>query len=436
MAGAPDEHDDGSSSGSGSSSDAPQQEVADDVTAVRQQLEAEVRASQAERAENARMLRVMQEQIERLTIALTQGAQPRASGALSLADVRIHARELDERRAREDEDDRRSVSSMGSSHSSGSSSAARKQGVLARKQLHIVTPTPLAYDKANDSGALETWIDGMQLLFAQMDCDDDEDRKLAEVLMFTDRDVRQWWKGQQQQARIEGAPIDTWARFCEVLRAQFLPQLEVHKATSELINVRQQAGESMDQYFLRATRLYARATGFSDNAAMRIVLDRARKDEWPHALAVATREVQAGRVATLAQLRACLQREALAEPRRPQQSSGGAQQKAHGAQKRQAVRVAAVENSDDDEEDGPSSHVRAAPVQQRPSSRAPSGNRCLRCKKSGHQVADCKQPDTRTCFICEQKGHLCHNCPQRAKKVAAAAAATESSAKGAPAKNE
>lgn len=437
MAGAPMD-DSSSSSGSGVSLDSSNGDELDDEQSVsarimaagareaadaeraaaaaeeaRQQLEEEVRAARTERAEQARTLRMLQEQIERLTMALGAGrANRQQNGA-----------RMDDSDARDDEEDRSSLSSH-SSNSTSSSSIARRQGVLARKQLNIITPTPLAYDKANDSGALETWIDGMQLLFAQMDCNDDEERKLAEVQMFTDRDVRQWWEGQQQQARIEGAPIDTWARFCQILRAQFLPQLEVHKATSELINIRQQSGESMDQYFLRATRLYARTNGsFSDNAAMLIVLDRARKDEWPHALAVATREVQSGRVATLAQLRACLQREALAEPRRSQHSSsGGGQQKAQSVQKR---RIAAIENGDSDEEDGSSSSVRAAPVQQR----APARNRCLRCKKSGHQVADCKQPDMRTCFICGQKGHMCRECPQRAKKVAVAAAESSAQAK-------
>ena len=152
----------------------------------------------------------------------------------------------------------------------------------------------------------------------------------------------------------------------------------------------------MEQYFLRATQLFARTNGsFSDGAAMRVVLDRVRKDEWRMALAVATREVQSGKVTTLSQLRAVLQREALAEPSRPQQSSGGGPHRAQGAHKRQSVRAAAIEQEDSgtDEEDEPSSSVHAAPVAQRaPSSSRPSWNRCHRCKKSGHGSLSANSP--------------------------------------------
>ena len=101
----------------------------------------------------------------------------------------------------------------------------------------------------------------MELLFVSLGVENDEAAKLAEIQRAADRDVRQWWRDQRAQAESDGAPIDTWARFLEILRTQFLPQLEVHKATSELINIRQAPGEAMEMYFLRATRLYARTNG-------------------------------------------------------------------------------------------------------------------------------------------------------------------------------
>lgn len=319
---------------------------------------------------------------------------------------------------------------------------------MERDTRKIEQPKPLQYDKASDSGALETWIDEMELLFASLGVENDEAAKLAEIQRAADRDVRQWWRDQRAQAEQDGAPIDTWGRFLEILRTQFLPQLEVHKATSELINIRQAPGEPMEKYFLRATRLHARTNGtFPDSAVMNILLDRVRKEEWRYAVAVATREVQAGRVKTTAQLRALLQREAMAEPNRPQQASGGGgssgnsgsaqgrQQSARNAQRKQAVRAAAIGHEEDDsgEEDGPSSSVRAAPVQQRTASsggRGAYGGKCANCGKAGHKAAECKTAEQRTCFLCGTKGHIATACAQHYKNKAGAASG------GAPPKNE
>ena len=322
-------------------------------------------------------------------------------------------------------------------NSSVGSSASVQRARMERKQLAVTAPNVLVYDKASSSGALEDWIDGMELLFHQMGEEDDEAR-LKEVRVFSDRDVRAWWEGQQQQAVADGAPITTWEHFLSVLRGQFLPQSEVHEATAELINIRQQAGEAMEKYFLRATRLFARTRGgFPDHAAMLIVLERARKDEWKHALAVATRDVQAGKIETLAQLRACLQREALAEPGRQKQHNGGGgsgagQQKSGGMNKKPAtVRAAAAarqqEEQSEEEETTPSSApgagtTKAAATQQKGRD---GGDRCLRCKEYGHRVKDCTKPDNRLCYVCGEVGHISAGCPKRAAE-----------SKGAQSKNE
>ena len=74
---------------------------------------------------------------------------------------------------------------------------------------------------------------------------------------------------------------------------------------------------------------------------MFIVLDRARRDEWRQAVAVATRDVQAGKIKTLAQLRACLQREALAEPgkQRTTPPSGNGAEPSEGEQRAQTTQL-------------------------------------------------------------------------------------------------
>jgi hypothetical protein len=343
--------------------------------------------------------------------------------------VQQQQQQIEQLTAIQQEDDNRS---------SASSSSSVQRARMERKQLAVTAPDVLVYDKASSSGALEDWIDGMELLFHQMGVEDEEAR-LAEVRVFSDRDVRAWWEGQQQQAIDDGAPIDTWEHFLSVLRGQFLPQSEAHEATAELINIRQQAGEAMEKYFLRATRLFARTRGgFPDHAAMLIVLERVRKDEWRHALAVATRDVQAGKITTLAQLRACLQREALAEPNKQKQhnSGGGSaagQQKSGGTNKKPAtVRAAAAarqqEGQSDEEETTPNSApggagtTKAAATQQKGRE---GGNRCLRCKEYGHRVKDCTKPDNRLCYVCGEVGHISAGCPKRAAE-----------SKGAQSKNE
>jgi hypothetical protein len=314
---------------------------------------------------------------------------------------------------------------------SSSASGQRAQRVrIERKQLAVSTPTKLAYEQASSSSALEDWIDAMELLFHQLSVGAEEhEMRLAEVHVYTDRDVRRWWSAQQEQAQREGAPIVTWEGFLQVLRAQFLPQMESQDAVNDLINIRQHQGEAMAHYFLRATRLFARTAGrFNDHAAMLIVLDRVRKEEWRLAYAIAQRDVQADKIKTLAQLRACLQREALAEPgrtqQRPGQQQGGTQQKGnkpkYPQQQKRAAAAAEVDSGGESAEDDEAATVQVAPAQFGGGARGTGAARdkCLRCRQTGHRTQECKQPDKRKCFMCNEVGHLVQACPQRAKASA------------------
>ena len=210
-----------------------------------------------------------------------------------------------------------------------------------------------------------------------------------------------------------------------MLRAQFLPLSEAQEAISALINIRQQAGESMEKYFQRAALLVARAGTFSDSAAMQIVMDRVRKDEWRCAMAVATRDVQAGKITTLVQLRNCLQREALAEPGKQKQAGSSSSNtptpykgSSSAHKHKQAVRAAAAglaeyeEGSGSDSDaaaPGGASSTKVAAMQKR----AGMG-KCYRCGEAGHIATACPQPDKRECFACHQKGHIASACPKRA----------------------
>ena len=119
----------------------------------------------------------------------------------------------------------------GDDGSSSGSSAAANRTRIERKQLAVSAPPVLQYDRASSSGALEDWIDGMELLFHQLGVGEDEQQtRLAEVKVYADRDVRRWWSAQQEQAIADKAPIVTWKGFLQVLRAQFLATMQAARA--------------------------------------------------------------------------------------------------------------------------------------------------------------------------------------------------------------
>ena len=311
-----------------------------------------------------------------------------------------------------------------------------------RKQLTLVQPARLTYERACEARELEDWIFGVEQMFEQLRFAQTapfDAPKITEARLLMDRDLNLWWEGQEQQSRSDGAPIDTWTGFVQALRAQFVPETEKRQAITELINIRQAAGESMNSYFQRAMRLFVRARNFDDGAAMRIVLERVRKEEWRFAYAAAVREVERGGVTSLAQLRAFLQREAIAEPSKLQQGGQSATQQRVGppsskstSYRKPAVRAAAiggagVEAKEDatEEQEGEEGGtapggVQVAAAGQRPVGGAPFGGRCARCRSGDHRVADCKQPDKRTCYVCDEVGHISKDCPRRAAKSSSA----------------
>jgi hypothetical protein len=299
---------------------------------------------------------------------------------------------------------------------------------VARRQL--VVPSNLTFERAGASSTLEDWLDGMELMFDQLKLGAKDDKaRLAESRLCCDRDMRHWWEGQCAQAEKDGAPIATWAGFKKELRTQFLPRGETQEAIRALIDVRQHAGESMDKYCLRATQLFMRCNGaFEDSAAMHIVLHRTRAEEWRNTVAIARRDVEAGKITTLTQLRTCLQREALAEPGRQRDSgscNSGAQSQSKSQQhKRSTVRAAPVATKTSDGEDtegettsapggAGTTKVAAAHARGDDARRGPSSQICSRCEQKGHWAGECDKPDLRHCHNCGERGHLRWQCKKR-----------------------
>lgn len=277
------------------------------------------------------------------------------------------------------------------------------------QRLKVSEPQQLTWANASKTSALEDWIEDMELMFDKLEAG--EKARFKQGPLHIDRTLRSWWKGLCEQATTDGKPLTKWEEFADSLREHFLPLSEKEEAVSALIDLAQRQGESMDAYVLRAGQVARRAgSAFPDSATMKIMLERARKDEWPHTCAAALRGVRDGTIKTLTQLCTLLRKEALAEPGKIRNRSGGASSSAGsgGAQRPQnKARVSAAHTEGDSGSGGSAVSVAAA-------SNGGDG-RCYRCKETGHIARDCELPDTRKCNNCGEGGHLQRGC-QKPKK--------------------
>lgn len=365
-------------------------------------------------AEQRQQMQEMQQQIGALTMA--QRAPMEAASSASSS----HG-------ARDGENDEREVASSFTKNGSG----------IARKQLPVAQPVQLTYTKASEHLALEAWIRSMELMFKQSG-EEREDVKLAELGNWVDSDVDLWWTHLQEAETAAGAPVETWARFKELLRANFQPRRAVLTALEEFMNTKMAAGEKMDRYVMRMAQLHARThNSLGEVASMHWMRVGVRREDYPMTMQAVDREVTTNRVTTMAQLRTLLQHEALAEPKQRQSASSSAHSQPKTAtshykkHKDRSVRAAAAallqealdqtedgtdEGGQDDREEAPGGAQSIAAVQRSKGRGFGRERGCARCGKADHFTRDCKQPDTRTCFNCQEMGHISTDCKNPKKK--------------------
>jgi hypothetical protein len=183
----------------------------------------------------------------------------------------------------------------------------------------------------------------------------------------------------------------------------------------------------MATYFQRVALLQLRAQGqLPDGAVMKIALERVKKDEWIFTYPKAVREVEQGRITTLAGLRAFMQQEALAEPGKTRASSSSSSQPSSSSASssssnsnsrggKHRVNVAGHQS-----ESAPTTASTEKVVNALHTRGGQQGERrCYRCKEVGHFAASCSKPDTRECYVCGKvgTGHSAKDCPDRKRAV-------------------
>ena len=283
--------------------------------------------------------------------------------------------------------------------------------------MHIPLPArpPILVYSALEK-TLETWCKQMRNWFraTQLTEEANPGQPLIQAVYLMDAQLQEWWDMQE---------VSKSARLFEELEksllATFIRKDAVERALSALRDVRMNQGEDTHQYFLRVEELRVKArVADDDRMVLATVFDRFDQSRWPIAFANASEELRAGRIKTISALRDFLSTKVMCEPKlnlhRSQQSAPA---------KTEKKRVSALESGESNSADGIAEHMAnmARMIAALTTERAGSRENCLRCKKPGHWVGDCKEPDRRECFKCHKPGHVRRNCPEDGQEKAASA---------------
>lgn len=312
------------------------------------------------------------------------------------------------------------------------------QFVASPPAFKVEAPAELTYEGAGGAGALEDWLFHMERFFEK--CALDGARRIQVATQTIDRHLWLWWQGEKDRLRALGEEHPSWEHFKASIKAQFVVETEERATFTELLNAKQQQGESFTEYFNRVQMLRLRANAavmIPEVLQVRMLVERMRRETHPFTYAKARSEVEAGRIKTIPALRAFVQQEAMVEPpsqqRRaePSPASGSSSTgkppggKQYGNPRRhphKRVNAAGVE------EGGEDTQVNMARRERPRGTPDLSKVTCHRCNQQGHFASSCDKPDMRLCYLCDKAGHVVRDCPMKRTKKAGTEGAPNPSA--------